>query len=185
MLLLVLVPVLYSVSFITDYSRERITARFGTNAAERLMIHAETARAIIETRGLGVGAGTFQQAFPVFRTKTPDFVGIWNAAHGSYIEWPFTYGVPWFLVLTGTLTAVMGTIFSARSKTGAANAALPGLVFTACLLHAAYDFGLQMLGLMIIVAALAGSSWGRAINSALKPSRRQPTARQAVTGAAR
>jgi O-Antigen ligase len=169
---LALVPILYAATFVTDYSRDRVTTRFSSAASERLAIQMETAQAIVETRGVGVGAGAFEQAFPLFRRVTPSFGGVWNAAHGSYIEWPFTYGIFWFVVLIGVTVALMTIIVGSRHKTGNANAALPILVLVACLLHISYDFGLQTLGLTIIVAALAGSSWGRAIASATSPSRR-------------
>jgi hypothetical protein len=177
--LAIAVPVLYQATHLTDYARARVTGSFLSSANDRLNVHVETAQAIVANGGLGVGAGAFERGFPLFRHELPTVPGVWNAAHGSYVEWPFTYGVPWFLILLATVGAVMLTILRARERTGQSNVALPVLILIPCVLHIFYDFGLQTLGLAIIVAGLAGSSWARAIVAAHKSSRRHAPRRSA------
>ena len=178
-LVVVLVPVIYQATFTTQYARDRVTTGFIGSAQDRLTIQLETARAVIASRGIGIGAGGFEKVFPLFRHESPTTTGIWNAAHGSYIEWPFTYGIPWTLLLVASAAGIMTTIIRARPVTGGSNVALPVLVLIACLLHISYDFGLQLLGLTVIVAALGGSSWSRAVASRSKPSRRPAPVRPA------
>jgi O-Antigen ligase len=169
--LLISVPVVYQATHVTDYERARLGS-MGESAGTRWQIQRETARAVFDTNGLGVGAGAFEPVFPFHRRLTPSSPEIWNYAHGSYIEWPFTYGVPWALLLLLTTLGITTFIITQREKTGPSNALVAVLTFIACTLHIAYDFGLQTIGLTVIVAALAGSSFGRALGSSERRSRR-------------
>ena len=163
--LVIALPLLYQATQTTEFARARVETGFGASAAVRLEVQLQTMRAIRASGGLGVGAGAFEAVFPLYRDTIPADPGVWNAAHGSYVEWPFTYGIPWALLLVLTTVAVMTTILRQRQRTGDANADCMLLVLLACLLHIAYDFGLQTLGLTLIVAALAGSSFGRAVGA--------------------
>lgn len=163
--LVIALPLLYVGTQTTQFARARVETGFGASAAARLEVQLQTARAIRSNGGLGVGAGAFEAAFPLYRDRIPTDPGVWNAAHGSYVEWPFTYGVPWTLLLVATVVVLMATIVRQRKRTGDANADCALLVLLACLLHIAYDFGLQTLGLTLIVAALAGSAFGRAVGA--------------------
>jgi len=172
----VLVPVIYNATVLTDFARARIETGFGASAATRGLVQLQTLRAIWASRGVGVGAGGFEAVFPVYRDTIPDSPGIWNAAHGSYVEWPFTYGVPWTLLLAATTVGLMWTILAARARTGGSNADFAVLLLLLSVLHISYDFGLQTLGLTVIVAALGGSSFGRAVAARYRSSYRSPPA---------
>jgi O-antigen ligase len=122
----------------------------------RLALWAAAQRMIADAPLLGLGLGTFSDAYPLYASKTLPFV--MDKAHCDYLELIAGLGIPaaaawlvalgwlWFLCLRGALTRRRNRLF-ALAAAGAC-----GVVA----IHSAVDFSLQIPAVMLSFATLLG-----------------------------
>ena len=106
----------------------------------------------------GVGGGAFESAFA---RRRPESIAVrYDYAHNDYLETLFETGLP------GLLFALLGPALFLRDLVRARRAERPPrpapwplyAAFAALALHEFFDFGLQLPGLLLFTALLAGAS---------------------------
>lgn len=143
----------------------------GANSADRLRVYQILWNAILDNPWLGYGYGSFEEAFPLY--KTIEIAGskniplVWDYAHNTYLEIMFELGIPAALLLflcffklvwtclKGLFTRKRDLIFPA------AGLAVTALVAT----HALVDFSIQIPAVAYTYALLMGASWAQSFSS--------------------
>src|SRR6266851_422072 len=117
-------------------------AERGIRDTDRMIVYSITLRSILDAPLLGFGYGTFADVFPLYRDRSISVQGVWEQAHGTYLE-----------VFQG-----LGLLFGSM------------LVATAALLvgvHALVDFSLQIQAVALTVVALLGAGVAQSESSRL------------------
>jgi len=125
----------------------------------RIEAWKSTLRIIADNPWFGTGMGTFQWAFPPYRSPNISIRGIWDAAHSTPLELASEVGIPLAAVVALAWVAMFAIlakgIFERRR-----DAVIPlAAAATACLslLHSCLDFTLQVPGYSIPFFALFGA----------------------------
>jgi O-antigen ligase len=143
----------------------------GVSLAGRLALHTDTVRMIGARPWLGHGAGTFEAAYPLYRSAEVDSAYIWKHAHSTWLEAIATLGIPVAAVLIGMIAYVSASLFKAwwRSVADATViiAALSGAV--ALGLHALIDFSLENQAVAIYFTSLLGLAIGQRMRRGSSP----------------
>ncbi len=143
-------------------SGDTLTSRYedlidAGNADEiRLALWAAAERMVADTPFLGLGLGTFQDAYPMYATRVLPY--ILDKAHGDYLEFAAGLGLPaalawWSAILWAAIQMGRG-IFSRRR-----DRIYPLVGFGATILvavHSSVDFSLQIPAVAVIYAAILG-----------------------------
>ncbi len=110
---------------------------------------------------LGTGLGSFDAAFPAWRSEALGMFGIWEQAHSSPLELAVEMGIPVTVVVLAAWLAVMRRLWmrawqsrGGSLQTGFACVALLGT------LHSCIDFSLQLPGFAAFFAAICGLGAG-------------------------
>nr|WP_249809051.1 O-antigen ligase family protein [Bradyrhizobium sp. 137] len=118
-----------------------------------------TLRIIADNPLFGTGMGTFQWAFPPYRSPNISIRGIWDAAHSTPLELASEVGIPMAL-LVAVGWAIMLLVL-AQGVFGRRRDAIIPLAATATatlsLLHSCLDFTLQVPGYSVPFFALFGA----------------------------
>ena len=132
-------------------------------------LYVITMRSILAAPWLGYGYGTFVDVFPMFRDQSMGTVGLWTAAHNSYLEAFQGLGVIFGPMLVATVAVlvwrcVKGAVTRQENETPPCVAAS-----VACLLggHALVDFTLQLQAIAITFMALLGAGVAQSASSRL------------------
>lgn len=149
---------------------ERADEDFGS----RQVVIGQTLRGSLEHPWLGVGFGTFEDAWPAYRPAGAD---LWfRRAHSTYAENLLELGFPAMLALTvsvGWILAVCARGLVRRRRNGI----YPIVAFAAVsvpVLHSTIDFSLQMPALAFVVSALLGLGFIQSFSSRQQTPQDQP-----------
>lgn len=140
----------------------RVSSRFDSNGLVdegRIEAWKSTLRIIGDNPWFGTGMGTFQWAFPPYRSPNISIRGVWDAAHSTPLELASEVGIPMAL-LVALGWAIMLLILARGVFARRRDAIIPlAAVATATLslLHSSLDFTLQVPGYSIPFFALFGA----------------------------
>ena len=115
----------------------------------------------------GFGPGTFQITFPFFTQTLGDRVaGVWQNAHQDYLqalmEWGYLGGAVWAALLFGGLGIAISRHRRPQSSWNAETRLFSSACILSCsglLLHALFDFPLQISSLQLYFAVILGLLW--------------------------
>lgn len=168
----------------------RVVSRFdsqGLTDSGRLEGWKSSLRIIADNPWFGTGMGTFQSAFPPFRSPNISMRGTWNAAHSTPLEVALEAGIPMTLLLSAgwavMLTVLARGVFSRKRDASIPLAAI-GIALLA-LLHSSLDFTLQIPGYSIPFFALFGVGLAQSFHSGEGGVEPQGTAANALPTRAR
>ena len=140
---------------------EPVISRMGAEAEDlRWCAYAATLQIFAERPVVGLGFGTFEDAFPQYRDlNCLGTRGRWTRAHNSYLELLAGMGVIGGLVLVTGLTVLVRVLIigirTRKSLRAIPILTLGALTFVA--LHSIVDFPLQVPGVALYFAALLGA----------------------------
>lgn len=142
--------------------------QIGMDSSERFATYSATLQAIADHWLVGVGHGTFQDIFPLYRRESGSGLLLtWDKAHNDYLELALGLGLPvaclflvglailFMRVLRGFLTRERNSHFAAI--------AVGSMILVA--LHAMVDFSLQIEAVAIAAALLVGVGAAQARSS--------------------
>jgi len=114
----------------------------------------------------GTGYGTFEQAFLPY--KTLELSGFsWDKAHNSYLELAMELGLPATFAIMAIFVWLLGVFFKGLRKRRRRKVftaiGLASTVLVAA--HSLVDFSLQIPGLTVTYALLAGMAWAQSWSS--------------------
>ena len=157
-----------SLSFGIDQTLTRWSAFRGIAwNADRTLTYRIIIEQLIPRTGLfGIGAGNFEAAFAsLVQAKDLPVMGRWDMAHNDYlqtlVEWGWLGTAWWGIILGGTLLRAFRMVWNVnlpmenRSLGFGVCIALTGVM-----LHAGFDFPLQITSIQLGVALLCGMIWG-------------------------
>ena len=146
-------------------------SRFGAEVSEqnpRLLATQVCLGMVPQAGWLGFGPGTFSTTFPYFTERFGNQMrGVWLDAHQDYlqtvIEWGYLGAVVWAVLVFGGIGYSLRRAFRHRSSISASarvtHLALLLALFSV-LLHAFFDFPLQIPSIQLYVATFLGLLWG-------------------------
>jgi tetratricopeptide (TPR) repeat protein len=114
---------------------------------------------VLRAHPLGIGAGAFDRVYPVYRTIVTDHAVRFGHVENQPLQWLIEYGWGSFALLVLAIFTTLGAL-AFRSMTPWSLAVCAGLI--AVFVHNFVDFGIDLLGVSLPFAALAGTLAGRA-----------------------
>jgi O-antigen ligase len=128
----------------------------GNTDTIRIALWAATRRMIVNAPLLGLGLGTFQDAYPMYATQPLPF--IMDKAHSDYLEFAAGLGLPaalcwWSAILWSAIQMGKG-VFARRKDRIYPLVGLGATVLVA--VHSAVDFSLQIPAVAICFSSLLG-----------------------------
>jgi O-antigen ligase len=137
----------------------------GLSDAGRLSVYRSTLRIIADNPWFGTGLGTFDQAFPAYRSSDISMQGRWGIAHNTPLELASEVGVPLALIVaTAWAIALVVLAVGVRGRGSTRTAPLSAFaVSVIALVHSLIDFSLQITGYSIVIFALLGLGLSQAI----------------------
>jgi O-antigen ligase len=137
----------------------------GNADAIRVALWKAAERMIASAPFLGLGLGTFPDAYPLYAVKVYPF--IMDKAHNDYLEFAAGIGLPaavcWWCALFAISLRLLRGVLSRRK-----NWAFPLISFGATILigvHAAVDFSLQIPAISYTYASLLGLGWAQSFST--------------------
>jgi O-antigen ligase len=130
----------------------------GLDDEGRLSVYRSTLRIIADNLWFGTGLGTFEYAFPAYRSSDISMGGRWDIAHSTPLELASEMGIPVTLVVAVTwIVALVALSLGLRGRRRSMTVPLAAFaVSLIALLHSSIDFSLQIAGYSIVVFALLG-----------------------------
>jgi O-antigen ligase len=131
----------------------------------RLTVYELLSKANVENRWLGVGYGSFEKSFRLYRDET--IIGYYNMAHNTYLENIFELGL---LQASALFVAILlMALFCLRGVwRRQRNWIYPAIGFSASLLvgaHALVDFSLQIPAVAYTYALIMGAAVAQSIST--------------------
>jgi tetratricopeptide (TPR) repeat protein len=135
---------------------EQIVGEFVGGNTTKLEVW-KNALAVLRAHPLGIGLGAFSRVFPVYQTLPPTvrFEFVENQPLSFLIE----AGIPGALLMGIALFFVVRGFFRAARR-DEVEAALAAAII-AVLVHNVFDFGLEVLGILLPFCAVVGALYGR------------------------
>lgn len=152
----------------------RVSSRFDSQGLVdegRVEAWKSTLKIIADNPWFGTGMGTFQWAFPPYRSPNISMRGIWDAAHSTPLELASEVGIP-LVLLIAFAWIVMFVILAKGVLERRRDAIIPlAAAATACLslLHSSLDFTLQVPGYSIPFFALFGAGLAQSFRTTERP----------------
>jgi O-antigen ligase len=152
--------------FVMAQSVDRLMDRFDALSIEsegRAMVYALLEKSIVENRWLGVGYGSFEESFRLYRDET--ITGHYDKAHNTYLENIFELGMLpalalFLAIILPALVCVRGVWVRRRDwlypALGVATSVLVGA-------HALVDFSLQIPAVALTYALIMGAAVAQSI----------------------
>jgi serine/threonine protein phosphatase 1 len=136
----------------------------GVDTQGRLLAYQDTIDMILARPLLGHGAGTFIDAFPLFHNQAPS-IGIWNAAHNSYLQLAADLGIPVATIVLGCGLAILCymTLRLLRRKEPAPATVAAVSAALAVGFHASVDFSVQFQAVGLTLVVLLGTGLGEGL----------------------
>lgn len=148
----------------------RVSSRFDSQGLVdegRIEAWKSTLKIIAENPWFGTGMGTFQWAFPPYRSPNISIRGIWDIAHSTPLELASDVGIPMALLVAAgwaVMFVILGRGVFARRR----DAIIPlaaAATASLSLLHSCLDFTLQIPGYSIPFFALFGTGLAQSFRS--------------------
>lgn len=158
------------VGTLTWISGGLLDARFHDLAAPnseglREALWAASLRMIASAPWLGLGLGTFQDAYPTYATQVYPY--IMDKAHNDYLEFAAGLGVPaaisWWLALSWLASKSMRAFFVRRKNRIYSLVGIGATTLVA--VHSLVDFGLQIPAIALTYAILIGLALAQSFSS--------------------
>jgi O-antigen ligase len=139
-----------------------VSGRFGSQGLSgegRIDVYKATLRMIADHPWLGIGQGSFADAFPIYRSSDASVFGVWDLAHNTLLEIAAEMGLPIAVLVVAVWIAMFARLargIMVRRRgilVPAAALAVAGLA----VLHSLIDFSLQIPGYAIVALALVGA----------------------------
>jgi O-antigen ligase len=133
----------------------------------RIEAWKSTLRIIADNPWFGTGMGTFQWAFPPYRSPYISIRGVWDAAHSTPLELASEVGIP-VALLVALGWAIMLLVLAKGVFTRRRDVIVPlaaAATATLSLLHSCLDFTLQVPGYSIPFFALFGAGLAQSFRS--------------------
>jgi len=133
----------------------------------RLSLYRATLRMIADHPWFGTGLGTFNLAFPAYRSDDISMYGIYDRAHSTLFELAAEAGLPLAsIVVIGWMIAFGALAHGARTRRR--DRIIPAAALSVGLLaalHSLVDFSLQIPGFAIVVLGLLGVGVAQSFSS--------------------
>ena len=158
--------ILASFLFFGDIFAGRISTS-GFADVSRWSIDLITMRSLLDAPFLGLGYGTFADAFPLYRDQSISPIGVWDKAHNTYLEVWQGLGIVFGTALIAALSLLIIRCFIGAIKRKQ-NASASIVAVAASLLvavHSVVDFSLQIEAVTLTYMALLGAGVAQAISS--------------------
>ena len=142
-------------------------AASGLEDTNRVAVYIIIVRSILDAPFLGLGYGTFNDVFPMYRDGSISPIGVWDLAHNTYLEVWQGLGLVFGSSLIAALGLLAGQCFvgairrrrdATPAMVGAASALLVGV-------HALVDFSAQIEGVTLTFMALLGAGVAESMSS--------------------
>jgi O-antigen ligase len=138
-----------------------VSSRFdfeGVVDGGRLATYRSTLKMIGDEPWFGTGLGTFEAAYPAYRSAEISMWGIWNRAHNTLLEITSDLGIPaaatvtvgWFFIARQLILGVLGRRRDLSLPIAGLAIAFIGLM------HSLVDFSLQIAGFAIPFYSMIG-----------------------------
>jgi len=148
----------------------RVSSRFDSQGLVdegRIEAWKSTLRIIADNPWFGTGIGTFQWAFPPYRSPDVSIRGVWDAAHSTPLELASEVGLPLALLIAASWGAMF--VIFARGVFGRRRDAIIPLAAAAiaalALSHSMLDFTLQVPGYSVPFFSLFGAALAQSFSS--------------------
>jgi O-antigen ligase len=131
----------------------------GTSDSGRLATWLSTLRMIADHPWFGTGQGTFEWAYPAYRSGHISMWGVWDRAHDTLLELAADMGLPLAALVVLAWLVVFGVLVSGV-RTRRRDLIIPVSAFAVAMLaclHSLVDFSLQIPGYAIVAFALVGA----------------------------
>lgn len=163
--ILLLITIITLISWgVLEQSGDKLINRLDTTSLEnngRLLVYDVLSKANMENRWLGVGYGSFDKSFRLYRDET--IVEYFDKAHNTYLENIFELGLlqasALFIAIFWTALACLRGVWVRRKHW-----IYPAIGFSASLLvgaHALVDFSLQIPAVAFTYALIMGAATGQ------------------------
>jgi O-antigen ligase len=148
-------------------------AQSGLNENLRLTLWTAAERMIADSPLLGMGLGTYQQAYPLYESTFQPY--LMDKAHNDYLELAAGWGLPAAVSWIGGIgwlvwLCVRGTLVRNRDRiyawAGLGAAVLVGV-------HSAFDFPLQIPAISFLFSALIGIAVAQSLPSSVRTESRK------------
>ncbi len=150
------------------------------DAAVRGELYRQVWPAILGSPWTGYGGGSFAVVFPSFQAPPLPGELIWSKAHSTYLALLFEYGIIGGMLPVIAVGIVLVQLLWSVVRSGGGYAQIAAVgVATMFAIHSLVDFGLEMQGNALMLAAVLGVAAG-----SLAAGRAQTSAAPAFTGAA-
>jgi O-antigen ligase len=161
LLLALLVAGVGAITFLQVLGGE-VSQRFNENGLSdpaRLQAYRSTLRMIADHPWFGTGLGSFEWAFPAYRSADAPIWGVWNRTHDTLLEIAAEMGIPMALAVAALWFLILFRLWQGIRvrKRGITVLATAISVATISLLHSTIDFSLQIPGYAIVIFALIGA----------------------------
>jgi O-antigen ligase len=148
-----------------------VVARFNEQGfidRTRLSLYRSTLRMIADHPWFGTGLGTFNWAFPAYRSDDISMYGIYDRAHSTLLEIAAEAGLPMAsLVVIGWMIAF--GVLAHGVRTRRRDRIIPAAAMSVALLavlHSLVDFSLQIPGFAIVVFGMLGAGVAQSFRTA-------------------
>lgn len=151
-------PLLFLVLFSGETLNDRISLLLdsGTTDTVRLTLWAAAKHMITDAPWLGLGLGTFQDAYPLYATQVLPFV--MDKAHCDYLEFAAGIGIPaavaWWLAIAWLVMLCLRGVRNRHRDRLYPLIAIAATTLVA--IHSTVDFSLQLPAVAILYATLLG-----------------------------
>jgi O-antigen ligase len=150
-----------------------VVARFyqdGLMDHTRLSLYRATLRMIADHPWFGTGLGTFNWAFPAYRSDDVSMYGIYDLAHNTLLELAAEAGLPLACVVVIAWIVAFG-VLAHGVRTRRRDRIIPAAALSVGLLavfHTLVDFSLQIPGFAIVIFGLLGVGVAQSFSSPQK-----------------
>jgi O-antigen ligase len=154
----IVVPLLALIALNGDALADRLGDLFDTGVTDetRFSLWDATSRMIADAPWLGLGLGTFQDAYPMYAVKVYPFV--MDRAHNDWLEFAAGLGLPaaiaWWSAMVWLIGLCVRGLRTRRRHRIYCAVAIAASVLVA--VHSCFDFSLQMPAVALLYAVLMG-----------------------------
>jgi O-antigen ligase len=154
----IMMPLLVLVAMNGDALADRLGSLFDTGVTNeiRFSLWAATSRMIADAPWLGLGLGTFQDAYPMYATKV--YPWVMDRAHNDWLEFAAGLGLPAVIAWWSAMLWLVGLCLRGL-RVRRRNRIYCSIAFAASVLvavHSCFDFSLQMPAVALLYAVLMG-----------------------------
>ena len=141
----------------------------------RINTYRATWRMISDHALIGTGLGTYELAFPAYRSADISLWGVWNRAHNTWLELASDLGLPFMsLFSAGWLAIFVVLLRGFRNMRDPSFLPSSTAIFVLASIHSLVDYPLQIPGYNLMFWAVVGVALADAISPRTVTSRQTP-----------